>query len=210
MIKFIYFDVGGVALLDFSGTNNWDNLKKEMGVDDKNNELWEKIWDHYKNEICISRDVDSLIPIFNKETGLNLPADYSMFEGFISRFDLNPSIWPVIRAAKNKYQIGLLTNMYPRMLQGIFDRKLIPPKQEWDVVIDSSIVKYQKPEKEIYEIAEKESGVNKDEILFIENTLIHIQAAKKFGWQVFHYDSTSPEESSKNLAEIIGNTSYAA
>lgn len=204
MIKFVYIDVGGVALLDFSGTKKWDSLKKEMGVNEKNNDLWEKIWDQHEDEICVSRDVDTLIPIFNENARLHLPDNYSMLEGFISRFDINPSIWPVIKAAKKKYRIGLLTNMYPRMLQVIFDRKLIPPRQEWDAIIDSSIVKHQKPEREIYEIAERESGVGKDEILFVENSLMHVQAAKEFGWQVFHYDPTIPEDSTKKLAEIIG------
>lgn len=37
MISFIYFDVGGVAMLDFSGTNKWELLKKEIGVNKTNN-----------------------------------------------------------------------------------------------------------------------------------------------------------------------------
>lgn len=32
MIKFIYFDVGGVAIRDFNGTDKWENLKKELGI----------------------------------------------------------------------------------------------------------------------------------------------------------------------------------
>ena len=32
MVKFVYFDLGGVAELDFSKTNNWDNLQKELGI----------------------------------------------------------------------------------------------------------------------------------------------------------------------------------
>jgi hypothetical protein len=31
-IKFVYFDLGGVTILDFSGTNEWFKLKQELGI----------------------------------------------------------------------------------------------------------------------------------------------------------------------------------
>lgn len=31
MIKFIYFDVGGVVIDDFSGNDSWRELKVELG-----------------------------------------------------------------------------------------------------------------------------------------------------------------------------------
>ena len=34
MISFVYFDVGGVVILDFSGTNKWEMVKKEWGITD--------------------------------------------------------------------------------------------------------------------------------------------------------------------------------
>lgn len=30
MIKFVYFDVGGVTIKDFSGTDKWEVLEKEI------------------------------------------------------------------------------------------------------------------------------------------------------------------------------------
>lgn len=32
MIKFVYFDIGGVVVKDFSGNNKWNEMKKFMGV----------------------------------------------------------------------------------------------------------------------------------------------------------------------------------
>ena len=31
-LSFIYFDVGGVVIQDFSGTNKWSQLKRELGI----------------------------------------------------------------------------------------------------------------------------------------------------------------------------------
>ena len=87
MISFVYFDLGGVVIKDFSGTNKWEELKKELGVTEKKHENFGRLWSQYHNEINIDRDVDSLVPIFNKELGLKIPNSYSLLtDGFVNRF----------------------------------------------------------------------------------------------------------------------------
>ncbi len=206
MISFIYFDVGGVAMLDFSGTNKWELLKKEMGVNKANNATWENVWSLHKNEVCVNKDVDTLVPLF-REAGFDLPKDYSMLESFINLFEKNETIWSVMESAKRKYRVGLLTNMYPRLLDELFSRKLIPPKEWWEIIIDSSEVGLQKPDKKIFEIAQQRAGVNGNEILFVENSPEHVQGARNFGWQTFAYDSSLPKESSKKLMELLDSNS---
>lgn len=208
MISFIYFDVGGVAMLDFSGTNKWEELKKEMGVNEDNNAAWEHVWSRYKNKVCLDCDVDSLVPIFTTEVGLDLPPDYSLLNNFIKRFTVNTSIWPVVDAVAKKYRIGLLTNMYPRMLSALFEQKLIPPKENWEIILDSSEIGFQKPDKRLYEIAQQVSGVKNEEILFIENSPEHLQAAQDFGWQTFAYDPQFPKESSRELMNVLNKNNF--
>lgn len=208
MISFIYFDVGGVAMLDFSGTNKWEELKKEMGVNEDNNAAWEHVWSRYKNKVCLDCDVDSLVPLFRSEVGLDLPENYSLLNSFIKRFTVNTSIWPVVDAVAKKYRIGLLTNMYPRMLSTLFEQKLIPPKEKWEIILDSSEIGFQKPDKRLYEIAQQVSGVKNEEILFIENSLEHLQAAQDFGWQTFAYDSQTPNESSRELMNFLNKNNF--
>lgn len=208
MISFIYFDVGGVAMMDFSGTNKWHELKKGMGVNEENNAAWEHVWSRYKNKVCLDCDVDSLVPLFRSEVGLDLPESYSLLNDFIKRFTVNTSIWPVVDAVAKKYRIGLLTNMYPRMLSTLFEQKLIPPKEKWEIILDSSEIGFQKPDKRIYEIAQQVSGVKNEEILFIENSLEHLQAAQDFGWQTFAYDSQTPNESSRELMNVLNKNNF--
>ena len=202
MIKFVYFDVGGVVILDFSGTPKWEELKRNIGVTEENKELFEKIWLKYRNRINIDFDADMFLPILTKEVGLHFPKNYSMLQDFVNRFEANPSIWSVIEKAQSKVRVGLLTNMYPRMFDAI-QKKGILPSTHWNTIIDSSVVKYQKPDKRIFEIAEKEVGVAHDSILFVENSVEHVLAAKEFGWQTFLYDSRNPEESSNKLFALL-------
>lgn len=202
MVSFIYFDVGGVAVLDFSKTEMWEDLKKELGITAINNQRFEEIWKEHELEICLNRDVDSLLPLLREDIKLTVPENYSLLEGFIKRFRVNPEIWPLINELKRKYRIGLLTNMYPRMLDELTKQQLLQDL-DWDVVIDSSRVGLQKPDPKIFALAMERAGVKPEEILFVENSDEHIQAAKAAGWQTFLYDPSNIQVATKVLREHL-------
>ncbi len=198
MISFVYFDLGGVAELDFSKTNKWEELKSGIGVNEKNRGAFDVVWKRHHDNICIDCDVDTLIPVLEKEVGLSFPPNYSMLSDFVNRFEPNPSIWPVIEKIIKTCRVGLLTNAYPRMLDAIRERGILPPV-DWDAVVDSSVIGYQKPDPRIYEIAETEAKAKGDQILFVENSPEHIEGAQKFGWKTFLYDPSEAQKSSLNL-----------
>ena len=202
-IKFIYFDVGGVVIKDFSGTNKWEELKAELGIPKDKNQEFEDIYDFYQDEINTTREIDSLIPIYKEKFGITLPDNYSfLVDGFVKRFEKNTDIWPVVELAKSKYKVGLLTNMYPKMLNEIKKADLLP-NIKFDQIIDSSIEKVQKPYKEIYELAEKRCGFKGNEILFIDNSQKHLDSAKQLDWQTFLYDPVDTKRSSTELLTLI-------
>ena len=190
MIKFVYFDVGGVVIRDFSGTNKWEELKTGMGIKPEQASAFNDIFDKYEPDVCVGRDVETLVPMLRDRLGLKLPDDYSFLTEFVSRFERNESIWPIVHKFKDKYKIGLLTNMYPNMLDAIYKAGLMPDVT-WDVVIDSSIEKVRKPQAEIFQLAQDKSGFKGEEILFIDNSAKHVEAAKQFGWKGIVYDPTN-------------------
>ncbi|KKQ77303.1 MAG: Haloacid dehalogenase superfamily enzyme, subfamily IA [Parcubacteria group bacterium GW2011_GWA1_38_7] len=202
MLKFIYFDLGGVVIRDFDGTNNWDLLKKELGIITAKNDKFEKLWKRYDAEINTTRDVNTLIPILNKELDLDIPQEYSLLDGFVSRFTKNKQIWPIIKNARKKYKIGLLTNMYPGMLKTIGDRGILL-QDKFDVIVDSSIEKVKKPDSNIYKLSELKCGFKSDEIMFIDNSERNLIEPKKMGWQIFWYDNRNIEKSTKDLKNIL-------
>jgi FMN phosphatase YigB (HAD superfamily) len=202
MISFVYFDVGGVVELDFFGTNKWNKVIRDMGIRGTKKNIFNSIWKKYEHRACIDFDIDSLVPMIEKECNIKLPKNYSLLDDIVDRFEQNPSMWSVIKDIHKICKIGLLTNMFPKMFKKIEDRELFP-SFSWDTIIDSSVVQYQKPDLEIYELAEKCSKAKGKEILFIDNDIKNVNAAKKFGWKTFLYDSIHPVESSMKLYNIF-------
>lgn len=202
MIKFVYFDVGGVVIKDFSGTNKWEELKTGMGIKPEQTEGFNDIFDKYEPDVCVGRDLETLVPMLQQKLGLSLPKDYSFLKDFVNRFEKNESIWPVIKKLKDNYKLGLLTNMYPNMLGEIYKAGLMPDI-EWNTVIDSSVEKVRKPQIEMFQLAQDRSGFSGEEILFVENGAKHVEAAKNFGWQTLLYQSSNPDESNRELEKLL-------
>lgn len=200
--KFIYFDVGGVLILDYSGTNKWIEMKRDLGITEDQDLLFDDAWSENRESICLDCDVDTLIPKFESVLGFDFPIGYSMLDDFVNRFEKNNSIWNIAKKAKEKYTIGLLTNMYPRMLERIIESGLLPDI-EWDVIIDSSIVGYKKPQSGMYQIAQTKSGYNGEEILFIDNQQRHLDSAMKLGWKTLLYDPQNIKESNDKLEKEL-------
>ena len=202
MIKFVYFDVGGVVIKDFSGTKKWDELRKELGVTPANRAKFDEIWEAHGHEHSTTFDVDDLLPALRKVLNPNLPLNYSLLMGFVNRFEKNEEIWPVISEMKKDVQVGLLTNMYPRMMSKILAAGLLPPI-DWDIIVDSSVERVAKPNEAIYKLAEKKAKVSGDKILFVDNSQSHLNIAKNCGWQTFLFDPQNNKQSCQELRKYF-------
>lgn len=205
MIKFVYFDVGGVVIKDFSGTNKWNDLIQEIGVTSKDRAKFDEIWGCYADTVCTTFDVEQLIPILVKELHIHIHQDYSLLMGFVNRFEKNEDIWPVIAEISKQVPVGMLTNMYINMKEKIEAAGLFPDI-DWKIIIDSSIEKLQKPDAAIYKLAEKKAGVSGGDILFVDNSQAHLDAAaRNFGWQTFLFDPKRNSESSDELMKFFNS-----
>jgi FMN phosphatase YigB (HAD superfamily) len=181
---------------------NGHGLKKSLEYQKIKTEF-EDFWNKYEAEVDVGRDVETLVPLIKEKFGSKFPNNYSfLIEGFVNRFEVNKSIWPVIDKIHKECRIGLLTNAFPHMFEAIKKRGLLPDVN-WDVIIDSSAVGIKKPDPRIFKLGEQKAGAKSREILFVENSPEHIKAAKKFGWQTFLYDSSKPKEFSKKLSTIF-------
>ena len=202
-IDFIYFDVGGVVILDFSKTNKWNEMLFELGLKPEYMEKFIDLFDPEETKFCLGeKDTDSFVDVLKNEFGLDLPEDYSFLQDLVNRFEPNPKLGEIILKLKDKYRIGLLTNMYVNMLDEIKERKLLPDVG-WDVVLDSSKVHLVKPQSEIYKLAEKMAGVSADKVLFVENNEKNVDAAKALGWKTYLYDPSNVEKSNKEFLKIL-------
>ncbi|MDD4937896.1 MAG: HAD family hydrolase [Candidatus Shapirobacteria bacterium] len=201
-MKFIYFDVGGVLMKDFSDTKKLELMFESWGVSKKEIKDVKREFIKFEKKVCVGKSVEDFKGILEKSFKINLPKNYSINEDFVNRFENNIDIWQLVDLVKGKYKIGLLTNMYPGTLELIRVKKIIL-EINWDVIIDSSVEKSKKPEKKIYEIAQKRSGFSGRDILFIDNRQENLIVPKKLGWQTFWFDSSDYERSNKRLKELF-------
>lgn len=201
-IKFIYFDVGGVAILDFSKTNKWNEMLSDLGISDQIRNRFDELFDLHEKKICIGEDINIFVNEARSKLGINFPLNYNMTADFVSRFDKNSNILELLDNLKGKYRLGLLTGQYPNMLNLIFENGLLP-RDIWDVIIDSSVEGVTKPDSKIYEIAEKRASVKPNEILFIDNKANLLELPKERGWNVFEYDPGDTLSSTNKLKEFI-------
>lgn len=203
MISFVYFDVGGVVMQDFSGTNKWQELIHDLHIPKDKIKPLNQLMKVYREKASVGyMTLDEEIQGFKETLHISVPKDYSFLDDFVNRFEQNTSIWPVIHMIHKTHRVGLLTNMYIGMLDKIMERGLLPP-ESWDTIVDSSVVHLKKPDPKIFALAEQQAGVPHNEMFFVDNLEENILAAKEFGWQTFLYDSNNPEISSQQLLKIF-------
>ncbi len=203
MISFVYFDVGGVLIKDFTATGKWVELQRELGIKPEQEKDFIEFYDKYEPEVCLGCEVDSLMPLIKQKFGIEIPPGYSFLkDGFVKRFEVNRSILPVVVEIRKKCRVGMLTNMYPDMLSAIREAKLLP-EVEWAAIVDSSVDKVKKPDKQVFDLAQSRVGIPASEILFVENGSKHVNAAASYGWQTFLYNSSNYQKSSDDLASFF-------
>ena len=200
-VEFVFFDIGGVLINDFSGTNAKAELLAELGGTAQTRPKMAAIWDVWAPWACLNADADDLMPIL-VATGFRPPTEnYSLLEhGHVRRFSQNQMLWPLLDRLKSE-RCGIISNMYPRMLATIKAHQLMPPAvTSWRHVIDSSVAGLQKPDEDIYRRASAHVSADPADILFVDNLPENLRAPQRLGWQTFWYDPTNHQASVKGLA----------
>ena len=102
---------------------------------------------------------------------------------------------------KKKYHLLLLSNVNPigwsKCCELFYDANEIDIEDVFEKLYLSYRVKASKPGKEIYEYLIKDSGINPEEALFIDDSKANIEAGAEMGLNTLYYDVT------KNLEEEV-------
>jgi FMN phosphatase YigB (HAD superfamily) len=202
MITFIYFDVGGVLVFDFSKSNKFSEMLNEIGIKPEYIPDAIEAWDMFEEDFCTGKDTEIMKQMYTEKFGVHFSPDYTFIKDFADRFAINTSIRPIVEKVRSIGRIGLLTNMYTGMLSELMARGMVE-KNIWDVINDSSVIGVAKPHRDIFVCATANADVKPEAILFVENTQRHIDAAKEYGWQTFLYDPVNYEQSNRKLLELI-------
>jgi HAD superfamily hydrolase (TIGR01509 family) len=96
--------------------------------------------------------------------------------------------WELARKYKREgIKIAICSNSWTGLLK-IFTQNY-PEFEIFDFIFDSSRLGFIKPQREFFEIVEKQTGFHGKEILLIDDSVENITGAKNFGWETKLFNS---------------------
>jgi FMN phosphatase YigB (HAD superfamily) len=78
---------------------------------------------------------------------------------------------------------GLLSNMSHEFYDELFSKKAKQYLELIDVTVISAHERLYKPEWEIYNVAQRRMGIDAGNLIFLDDTLANVEAARSYGWQ---------------------------
>lgn len=197
-IRFAYFDINGCLVRFFHRA--FTRLAEDSGAAA---DLIETTFWHYNDAVCRGEmSLDEFNTLFAERIGT---ASVNWQEYYLAAVDPIEEMQALLRWASENYQIGLLSNIMPGLIDQMLARHMLPDIP-YTVIIDSSQVKTIKPENKIYEIAAQRAEHPPSEILLVDDSRANIMAAEKLGWHVLWFDDYRPAESVDRVRSALDPT----
>lgn len=183
MIKFIYFDMGGVLLsYDFNKTANAITAKTGLNGQDVIEDLYRnyiKEWNDFELGSISPEDFFSLF---------HLPMSFEdIKKAYNEIFTLKKDTFQLVTILKKKnIPLGVLSNTsqpHWKYVQSTFPELF----SQFDVLLGSHELHLAKPDRRIYLAAAQAAGAEPSEILFFDDLYINIQGAKAAGFDAVQF-----------------------
>lgn len=113
--------------------------------------------------------------LVNIPTSEAIIQEWSNYPGLVSNETLD-----FFKKIKGNKAFGLLTNATDRLSSDLKDLNIL---NDFDFIINTSEVGFAKPEKEIFQYAQKILNLPPEQILFIDDSLKNVETAQKLGFQ---------------------------
>jgi FMN phosphatase YigB (HAD superfamily)/DNA-binding XRE family transcriptional regulator len=194
-VSFVYFDVNGCLVRFFHRA--FGVIARDTGIA---SDIVETTFWHYNDTVCRGEmTMNEFNAILAERFGVE---SFDWAEHYLKAVDSISETDELLKWAAKHYQVGLLTNIMPGLINGMRDRKILPDVN-FDVIIDSSEVGTIKPEPEIFEIATQKAGCKPEEILLIDDSRANLIAAERNGWHVLWFDDYHPDESIERIKDAL-------
>ena len=202
--KLILFDWGNIVeshTTGYSCANAWKDLFKACG---------------YKGDLVIYNNLSKYK--FSRQKNINeleeaykkLATDYDfnttfeeysrLYKEIFSKIDSYQDVADYEKSLKDKCYIGIFSNLC------IFDEERIDKQldlSKYDYVFLSFKMGLRKPEKEIYEMVQKELPFEPQNILFIDDKKDNIDGAFKIGWNTFQATGLELDKIKQKCEEFL-------
>ncbi len=90
-----------------------------------------------------------------------------------------------LKAAGRK--VGILSNMSPDFHARLFVTHAAAYRELADAEVISGLERLYKPERPIYDLMVRRMGISAARLLFVDDTLANVEAARSYGWQAALY-----------------------
>ena len=196
-IDTVVFDIGNV-LTDFA----WDGFLKSKGYDD---EMIKRIakatvesddWVEYDNGNLTNDEIVERFVENDPEIGDDLKSAFQNIDGIILKREKTIPWIKALHAAG--YKVLYLSNFSRQALEGCPDAMACLEET------DGGILSYRdhvvKPDAAIYHLLEERYDLTPSKTVFIDDTAVNIEAARKLGWKGIIYKSY--DQTVKELSEL--------
>jgi len=117
-----------------------------------------------------------------------LPQQFSqqLRDDFLKTFVLDEDLIPVLEKLSTHYTLSILSNLAKDWADELTQKHPLL-NQYFSPIVISGKVGHEKPHKDIYKILIKQSGLNANEIVFIDDRLENLATAHQLGITTVHY-----------------------
>jgi epoxide hydrolase-like predicted phosphatase len=201
-IKAVIFDWGGV-LSPLAFAKLTPRFEERMGLPEGTigRTLWGLAWKEFETGAISREEYDRRVG-----EGLGLPdqeAVHEFYRAFFAHDILDPQIVQAVRALRGRYKVAMLTNAFPDHADLLRERYDYDPLEEYDVYVNSALVKLAKPDPAIYRLTLEQLGVEPGEAIFLDDQVRNTDASSELGIHSITY--TDPENGLAELAALLGH-----
>jgi len=198
MIKFVYFDFGGVLV-------NYDDVYtkvcRDFGLDrDEFEKFYRGLVDDMDvGKVSVNEFWERCIENFGIKNGKN----YDLAKSWVSNYKIIKSVQDLIYSVEGKIKIGIISNISAEIWWAALENNWMP-NVKYDETILSSDVGLVKPDRKIYEIAQKKlKNIDPSEILFIDDKSENLIEPTKLGWKTFCFDQLKADKDILEIQKLI-------
>lgn len=175
-VKFIYFDVGNV-LFSFSG--GLEKLSTMYNVPlSKITSFWRSKDDGICRGLLDPQDFWNQMKSEFSYSG----TDINFVDFWVNNFKRIQSGHDLAISLSENFQLGLLTNVYPRVIERVLNTDLMPAIQ-WATIVKSCDHGFIKPETELFGLALAKTGFKASQVMLVDDIENNCTKAETLGWK---------------------------
>ena len=194
-VNTIIFDLGGVIInLDYNRTAN---AFKALGVDEfdviYSQKKQERLFDDFEKGSVSPEQFRTVLKQYINKPVSDLEIDQAWNAMLL---DIPVEKMELLNQLRNKYRIFLLSNtniIHVKAFTAIVENAygLNAFEKVFEKVYYSCFLNMRKPDQEIFELVINENKLNKEETVFIDDSLQHVEGARRTGIHGIHLTNTN-------------------